>query len=119
MNPGTPISAVEPYLDAVDYMLLLIVNPGFRGQPIIPRTLVKLTKLRERLNEAGMQNKEILVDGAVTLENMQEIVEAGADNLVCGPFTCFNQALGGIEPTLTLVKEGLRGMDYVVEAGKR
>ena len=119
MNPGTPISAVEPYLDAADYMLLLIVNPGFRGQPIIPRTLVKLTKLRERLNEAGMQNKEILVDGAVTLENMQEIVEAGADNLVCGPFTCFNQALGGIEPTLTLVKEGLRGMGYVVEAGKR
>lgn len=119
MNPGTPISAVEPYLDAVDYMLLLIVNPGFRGQPIIPRTLAKLTKLRERLNEAEMQDKEILVDGAVTLENMQEIVEAGADNLVCGPFTCFNKALGGIEPTLTLVKEGLRGMGYIVEDGKR
>ena len=119
MNPGTPVSAVEPYLDMVDYMLLLIVNPGFRGQPIIPRTLEKLTKLRERLNEVGMQDKEILVDGAVTLENMQEIVEAGADNLVCGPFTCFNQALGGIEPTLALVKEKLRGMGYIVGDGKQ
>ena len=116
MNPGTPIAAVEPYLKEVDYILLLIVNPGFKGQPMIPRTLEKLSKLKGKLQELDRQDVEILVDGAVTLDNMLKIVDSGADNLVCGPFTCFNEKLGGIEPTLFKVKEKLKNAGFYVEA---
>ena len=115
MNPGTPITAVVPYLHEIDFILLLIVNPGFRGQPIIPRTLVKLSELRKELEKSRLQNVEILADGAVTTENMLQIVEAGADNLVCGPFTCFNNALGGIKPTLQIVKGMLHDAGYHVD----
>jgi len=116
MNPGTPVAALTPFLEDIDYILLLIVNPGFKGQPMIPRTLHKLAKLKKVLRESGRQDVEVLVDGAVTLDNLLEIVDAGADDLVCGPFTCFNKALGGIKPTLDRVKEKLKNAGCYVEA---
>ena len=116
MNPGTPVSSVAPYLPLLDYLLVLIVNPGFKGQPIIARTLEKLTMLRDMRDADGLKLR-LFIDGAVTLDNMIEIVEAGADDLVCGPFTCFNEALGGIEPTLSKVKETLLLNGYKINCG--
>lgn len=104
INPGTPLSAVHPYMDMLDFVLVLIVNPGFKGQPIIPQTLSKLNRLKAMRDEKGLDMR-LLVDGAVTPENMMDIITAGADDIVGGPFTCFNQSLGGIEPTLSLVKQ--------------
>ncbi len=103
VNPGTPLSAILPFVDMLDFVLVLIVNPGFKGQPIIPQTLSKLSRLRDLRDERGLDMR-LLVDGAVTPENMMDIISAGADDIVGGPFTCFNQALGGIEPTLSLVR---------------
>lgn len=117
MNPGTPISKVEPYLASLDFLLVLIVNPGFKGQPVIPRTIEKLRLLRDIRDSRGLALR-FLVDGAVTPENLIDIVEAGADDIVCGPFTCFNKELGGIGPTLALVKSKLRERGYsVIERG--
>ncbi len=117
VNPGTPISRVEPFLGSLDFLLVLIVNPGFKGQPVIPRTLDKLRRLRDMRDARGLPLR-FLVDGAVTPENLMEIVGAGADDIVCGPYTCFNKALGGIGPTLALVKSMLReGGFAVVERG--
>lgn len=115
INPGTPAAAIKKFLNETDYILLLIVNPGFKGQPVIPRTLRKLSELRKTLDEMGKDAEEILIDGAVTFDNILEIVRLGADNLVCGPYTCFNKELGGIEPTLNRVKEVLRKEGYDVE----
>lgn len=111
MNPGTPVSKLLPYMEILDFVLVLIVNPGFKGQPVIPQTIDKLRRLRDIRDERGLPVR-FLVDGAVTPENLIEIVEAGADDIVCGPFTCFNQALGGIGPTLALVKEILAQHGY-------
>ncbi len=113
VNPGTPVTRILPHLDCLDYLLVLIVNPGFKGQPMIPRTLDKLRRLREERDRRGLPIR-FLVDGAVTPENMLEIVSAGADDLVCGPFTCFNEALGGIGPTLALVKDRLEAGGYLL-----
>lgn len=118
LNPGTPVSAVEPYLEQIDYLLVLIVNPGFKGQSIIPRTLKKLRCLRDIRDVRGLKLR-LFVDGAVTLDNMMEIVEAGADDLVCGPFTCFNPKLGGIEPTLALVKKKLEENGCIWQGGMK
>ena len=109
VNPGTPVTRILPHLDCLDYLLVLIVNPGFKGQPMIPRTLDKLRRLREERDRRGLPIR-FLVDGAVMLE----IVSAGADDLVCGPFTCFNKALGGIGPTLALVKDRLEAGGYLL-----
>lgn len=119
INPGTPVAAIEKFLSETDYILLLIVNPGFKGQPVIPRTLRKLSELKNTLDKMGKDAEEILIDGAVTFDNILEIVRLGADNLVCGPYTCFNKELGGIKPTLKKVKEILGNEGYDVEAGDR
>ncbi len=118
LNPGTPVSKVIPFLPDIDYLLVLIVNPGFKGQPIIPEVLDKLRRLVEIRNRQNL-NFRFLIDGAVTPENIIEIVESGADDIVCGPFTCFNQALGGIEPTLSLVKTILSDHGYDSNLKKR
>lgn len=113
VNPGTPVTRILPHMEDLDYLLVLIVNPGFKGQPIIPQTVDKLRRLREERDRRGLPLR-LLVDGAVTPENMLEITAAGADDLVCGPYTCFNQALGGIGPTLALVKERLEAGGYTL-----
>lgn len=69
-------------MDKLDFLLVLIVNPGFKGQPVIPRTLEKLRLLRKLRDSRGLSLR-FLVDGAVTPENLIEIVEAGADDIVC------------------------------------
>lgn len=115
VNPGTPVPRILPHLEKLDYLLVLIVNPGFKGQPMIPQTLDKLRRLRDERDRRGLSLR-FLVDGAVTPENMLEITAAGADDLVCGPYTCFNQALGGIGPTLTLVKERLESDGYMLSS---
>jgi len=116
VNPGTPINKLLPLFPELDYMLVLIVNPGFKGQPVIGSVLEKMRRIASLRDELGYGFR-ILVDGAVTPENMLEIVECGADDLVCGPFTCFNKALGGIEPTLALVKKKLFEAGYDVTIG--
>lgn len=112
LNPGTPLSRVENYMDEIDYLLILIVNPGFKGQAIIPRTVEKLRCMHELRNSRKLPLR-LMVDGAVTLENMKELLDAGADDLVCGPFTCFNNELGGIEATLEIVKRKLLNYGFV------
>ena len=83
LNPATPLSTLEYILKDVDLVLIMSVNPGFGGQKFIPVTLQKLNDLREmRLRKNA--TAEIEVDGGVTLSNVKEIMEAGAEVLVSG-----------------------------------
>jgi ribulose-phosphate 3-epimerase len=81
LNPGTPVSAIEPLLDELELVLLLAVNPGWSGQAFIPGTATRLAAVRELIAD-----REILVgvDGGVTRENAHEIVALGADVVVAG-----------------------------------
>ncbi|MCL1999832.1 MAG: ribulose-phosphate 3-epimerase [Planctomycetes bacterium] len=107
LNPATPLSAVEELLPDLDFIQIMSVNPGFAGQPLIPRTLDKVRRLSSRLRELG-RDIDLTVDGSVQFDNLLEIVASGATCLVLGPFTCFNPELG-IEQSLAKVKELLRG----------
>lgn len=83
LNPGTPLSAVEPMLGTLEMVLLMSVNPGFGGQTYIPTTtarLQKLRKLRDTLNPDCL----LEVDGGVKADNIAMIAEAGADVVVVG-----------------------------------
>jgi ribulose-phosphate 3-epimerase len=83
LNPPTPFEAVLPYLDRIDRLLVMSVNPGRGGQPFMPEALPKLSEARRVREERGL-NFEIEVDGGVHLETAPLVVEAGAEILVAG-----------------------------------
>ncbi len=83
INPATSLSAIEYILNKVDMVLIMTVNPGFGGQNLIPYTIDKIRELKELLRRTG--NKvDIEVDGGVNLDNVEEILSAGANIIVAG-----------------------------------
>ena len=87
LNPATSLSVLDHVMDRLDLILLMSVNPGFGGQSFIPSTLGKLREVRARIDAhvaAGGQPIWLEVDGGVKVDNIAEIVAAGADTLVAG-----------------------------------
>lgn len=83
IKPNTPVSAIEKYLDKVDLVLVMTVEPGFGGQKLIPECLKKITELKKIRGERGL-SYEIEVDGGVGLGNLREVMESGSDVIVAG-----------------------------------
>ncbi|MCI8660457.1 MAG: ribulose-phosphate 3-epimerase [Lachnospiraceae bacterium] len=83
INPATPVSAIELVLDQVDMVLIMSVNPGFGGQKFIPYTLEKVRQLRSRLDALGLFT-DIQIDGGITLDNVGQVLKAGANIIVAG-----------------------------------
>jgi ribulose-phosphate 3-epimerase len=83
LNPATPVSTLDVILDDLDLVLIMSVNPGFGGQNFIPATLAKISALRQRIAERGL-DVEIEVDGGVKADNIGRIAAAGADVFVAG-----------------------------------
>ena len=83
LNPGTPIEAIEPLLDDLEYVLLLAVNPGWAGQSFIASTEGRIVQARDLISTTG---REILlgVDGGVTKANVSHIASLGVDIIVTG-----------------------------------
>jgi ribulose-phosphate 3-epimerase len=83
VNPHTPVESLKDILADIDMVCLMSVNPGFGGQSFIPYTLTKIKQLRTMIDEQAL-NVKIEIDGGVTLENAQSIIDAGAHVLVAG-----------------------------------
>ena len=86
-NPATPLSLMDHVMDKLDVVLLMSVNPGFGGQKFIPETLNKLREARAKIDAyTQATGKTILleIDGGVKVDNIAEIVAAGADICVAG-----------------------------------
>lgn len=83
IKPGTPAEAAFPYLDKVDMVLVMSVEPGFGGQKFIPSAYDKLRLLRAEINRRGL-NVDLEVDGGVNIHNVRSIVDAGANIIVAG-----------------------------------
>lgn len=83
LNPATPISSVFHVLDKVDMVLIMTVNPGFGGQKLIPYTIEKVRKLKAMIEDRNLK-VDIEVDGGITLGNVEEVMEAGANVIVAG-----------------------------------
>lgn len=79
LKPGTPARALAPYLDSVDLVLIMTVEPGFGGQKMMPEALDKARRLREM----GFQGL-ISADGGLNAQNASLAVEAGVRRLVMG-----------------------------------
>ena len=83
LNPATPVETLDVILDELDLVLVMSVNPGFGGQAFIPSALDKIRALRQRITQRGLAT-ELQVDGGVKVDNIREVVAAGADVLVAG-----------------------------------
>lgn len=83
LNPATSLHVLEYILDDADMILIMTVNPGFGGQKLIPYTLRKIRNLRNLLDERNLKT-DIEADGGVTLENVEDVLSAGANIVVAG-----------------------------------
>ena len=83
INPGTPVAEILPYMDSVDMILVMTVNPGFGGQAYIPECTDKIREVRAIINERGL-DVNLEIDGGVNVDNLQMNLEAGANVIVAG-----------------------------------
>jgi len=83
INPPTAISMVEPYLDQIDSLLIMTVNPGFGGQAFIYETLPKVQQAHEWRREKNL-NYNIGVDGGVDFKTVADCAHAGANSFISG-----------------------------------
>lgn len=83
IKPNTPNSVLTDVLDQVDMILLMTVEPGFGGQAYIPSSTEKIRELRRMLDERGLQT-DIEVDGGIKKNNLQTVLDAGANVIVAG-----------------------------------
>ena len=83
IKPATPANAVAPYLELVDMVLVMSVEPGFGGQKMIPDCVNKAAQIRKMAQDKGLE-LDIEIDGGVNLDNLQMVLDAGANVIVAG-----------------------------------
>lgn len=83
LNPSTPLNVLDYVLEDVDMILLMTVNPGFGGQKFIPASMDKIGELRRMIDARNLKT-DIQVDGGVSLNNIREIAQKGANVFVAG-----------------------------------
>ncbi len=83
INPPTPIEKIEPFLPLVDYILVMTVNPGFGGQKMIDKCLLKIAQLKKICEERDL-TVPIEVDGGINENTVSRVLDAGADIIVAG-----------------------------------
>lgn len=83
IKPHTDISVLDPFLDMADMFLIMTVEPGFGGQKYMDMCTDKIRSLRGILNAKGL-DKDIQVDGGITRDNVNVVLDAGANNIVMG-----------------------------------
>ena len=102
LNPESKIDLVKKYLDKVDLILIMSVNPGFGGQKFIPEVLEKIKKLNKIKGQEKL-NFDIEIDGGINFDNSKLAIEAGANILVSGT-TIFKNNDGNIKKNIDLLK---------------
>ena len=102
LNPATPLSVLDYVLQDLDMVLIMTVNPGFGGQAFIPEMYEKIRQLREWIQDKKLKT-DIQIDGGVCFENVQAVLDAGANVLVAG--SCVFK--GNIEENVVALQKAL------------
>lgn len=83
VSPNTPVEVIFPYLDDADWLLIMSVHPGFKGQKFMRDSIGKISAARQHIDTQGV-TCQIEVDGGINLKTAPQVVAAGADILVAG-----------------------------------
>ena len=102
LNPETKTDVILNFLDEIDLVLIMSVNPGFGGQKFMPEVLEKIKKLK-KVKEKKKINFDIEIDGGINFDNSKAAIEAGANILVSGT-TIFKSNNGDIKKNIELLK---------------
>ena len=102
LNPETKIQVILDYLDKIDLVLIMSVNPGFGGQKFMPEVLHKIKDLKKIQENKGL-NFDIEIDGGINFDNSKDAINAGANILVSGT-TIFKSNNGDIKKNIELLK---------------
>ena len=102
LNPGTKTEVIKKFLDQIDLVLIMSVNPGFGGQEFMPEVLNKVTELREIRDKQNL-NFDIEIDGGINFENSKLAIDAGVNILVSGT-TVFKSNNGNVKKNIDLLK---------------
>jgi len=102
LNPESKLDLITKYLEKIDLVLIMSVNPGFGGQKFMPEVLDKVKQLKEIKSKRNM-NFDIEIDGGINFDNCQSAIEAGANILVSGT-TVFKSNNGDIKKNINLLK---------------
>ncbi|MGN0387101.1 MAG: ribulose-phosphate 3-epimerase [Lachnospiraceae bacterium] len=104
IKPGTPVEEVIPYLDKVDMILVMTVEPGFGGQSYIDSCTDKVKAVRKLVNESG-RDIDIQVDGGINKDNLSVVLEAGANVIVAGSAVFKNDIAANVAEFLEKMKQ--------------
>ena len=102
LNPETKVDVIKDYLDKIDLVLIMSVNPGFGGQKFMPEVLSKIKELKKIQKEKNI-DFDIEIDGGINFENSKIAIKAGANILVSGT-TIFKSNNGDIKKNIDLLK---------------
>ena len=102
LNPESKIELINEFLDQIDLVLIMSVNPGFGGQKFMPEVLDKIKQLKKIQQDKDL-NFDIEIDGGINFENSKMAIRAGANILVSGT-TIFESNNGDIKKNIELLK---------------
>ena len=103
LKPKSEINLIEEYLDKVDLVLIMSVEPGFGGQKFMPEMLEKTRKLKKIITEKNLKI-DIEIDGGINFENCSSAVQAGANILVSGS-TIFKENKGNLKKNIEILRK--------------
>ena len=101
--PDTPVDALNEYLDKVDMVLIMSVHPGFGGQSFIPASLDKIRELKAMVEEKNL-SIDIQVDGGIGIDNVEEVLKAGANIIVAGSSVFKGDVAANVQEFLNIMK---------------
>ena len=102
LKPKSNISLIENFLDKIDLILIMSVEPGFAGQKFMPEVLPKLKKLKEIIANKNLKI-DLEIDGGINFDNCKAAIDAGANVLVSGS-TIFKQNNGNLKKNISLLR---------------
>ena len=103
LKPKSEIKLIEKYLDQIDLVLIMSVEPGFGGQKVMPEVIEKTKKLKEIINQKNL-NIDIEIDGGINFENCTLVKKAGANILVSGS-TVFKENKGDLKKNIEILRK--------------
>ena len=102
LKPNSKIELIENYLEDIDLVLIMSVEPGFGGQKFMPEVLEKLKKIKKIITDKNLKT-DIEIDGGINFDNCKQAIKAGANTLVSGS-TIFKENNGDLKKNIGLLK---------------
>ena len=112
INPETDFRLLDPYLNDIDGILVMMVKPGFAGKRMVPDAMNKVSDLVTHLEEKGYDYLDVEVDGNITIENAGKLYHIGAETFVAGSSSLFKSTELPVDALISQMREVIGWSEY-------